>query len=225
MVYWGGLAASAVALLSLLIVLCLWLVTLPWQFEKADCAFRGVSKAQYENLLDQAKHQSWTVWPGLSNGVFWPSDRGFRWPSPGFEQSLSQRLRQAVDELVPDHPTADVRLAAAHALMQSLGASLVSVSEVRPFPEAGQPHALVYFRYFLRQRRFAPLCLTCFLWRYTTIAIGFQRDPSREYKFASITVLNGDLKYDPDPFKERNLNTACPSFPHANSPMKEETHD
>jgi hypothetical protein len=148
----------------------------------------------------------------LSDGVFWPSDRGRRLPSPRFEQALGERLREAVDELAGDHPSVDVELAAAHALMRSLGAHLVSAFEIPGFPE--RDRHTVQFRYFLPQRRFAPLCLTCLIWRYTTIAVKFEHDlAANAYRFDGIAVLHGDLKYDPDPIKERNVSTTCPAFP------------
>jgi hypothetical protein len=215
-VKWIAIIAIAVVLVPLLITITLWIASFPiWQSEPDDCVFNTVSNTQYRNMLDQARRQPWTVWPGLSDGIFWPSDRGRRLPSPQFEQALAERLRKAVDELAGDHPSADAELAAAHALMRSIGASLVSSLEVRPSP--GQPHPFVYFRYFLPQRRFAPLCLTCLIWRYTTIAVSFEHDvATNAFRLDSVTVLNGGLKYDADPTKERNVNTACPEFPVSN---------
>lgn len=214
-VKWFAIIAAAVVLVPLLTTIVLWVATLPiWQSERDDCVFNTVQNSQYRNMLDQAKRQSWTVWPGLSDGVFWPSDRGLRLPSPQFERAIGERLRRAIDELAGDHPSADIELAAAHALMRSIGANLVRSFEIPPFPEAGRPYALVYFRYFLPQRRFAPLCLTCVIWRYTTINVNFEHDlVANAYKLNGIVVLHGDLKYDPDPVKERNVNTSCPSFP------------
>jgi hypothetical protein len=217
-VKWIAITATAVVLVPLLTMITLWIASLPiWQSEPDDCVFNTVLNTQYRNMLDQAKRQPWTVWPGLSDGVFWPSDHGFRLPSPQFAQAVGKRFREAIDELAGDHPSADVELAAAHALMRSIGANLVSSLELRPFPEAGQPHPFVYFRYFLPQRRFAPLCLTCLIWRYTTVAVKFEHDvATNAFRLDSIIVLNGDLKYDPDPIKERNVNKACPEFPVSN---------
>jgi hypothetical protein len=218
-VKWIAIIATAVVLVPLLTLITLWIASLPiWQSEPDDCMFNTVSNTQYRTMLGQAKRQPWTVWPGLSDGVFWPSDRGWKsQPSLQFEKALGERLREVVGELARDHPSADVELAAAHALMRSIGANLVSVFEVPPFPEAGRPHALAYFRYFLPQRRFAPLCLTCLIWRYTTIAINFQHDLlANTYQFDGINVLHGNLKYDPDPIKERNVSTTCPAFPVSN---------
>jgi hypothetical protein len=150
--------------------------------------------------------------PVLSQGVFRPSDRWFALPSAHFEQSLGNRLREVVEELAGDHPSADVELAAAHALMRSIGADLVTTFEILGFPE--RDRHIVQFRYFLPQRRFAPLCFLCVVWRYTTIAVNFQRDPATtSYQFDGITVLYGDLKYNPNPTQERNVDAKCPAFP------------
>jgi hypothetical protein len=163
-------------------------------------------------MLEQAKRQPWTIWPGLSNGIFWPSDLGLKLPSPQFERALGTQLREAVDELAGDHPSADMELAAAHALMRSIGADLVSTFDILGFPERDRHR--VRFKYYLLQRRFAPLCFLCLIWRYTTIAVNFQRDPATSrYQFDGIAVLHGNLKYDPNPTKERNVNNKCPAFP------------
>jgi hypothetical protein len=215
-VKWIAIIAAAVVLVPLLTTIVLWAATLPiWQSERDDCVFNTVSNTQYRHMLDQAKRQSWTVWPGSSDGVFWPSDRGLGTPSPQFEPSLGGRLRVAIDELAGDHASTDVQLAAAHALMRSIGAKLVSIFEIPDFPQGGrQVRTTVQFRYFLSQRRFAPLCLTCVIWRYTTISVNFEHDlVANAYKLNGVVVLHGDLKYDPDPVKERNVNTSCPSFP------------
>ncbi len=72
----------------------------------------------------------------------------------------------------------------------------------------------IQFRYYLRQLRFAPLCLQCLIWRYTTIAISFHHDLIAETRrLDQIVVLHGGLKYDPDPVKERNVYSECPAFP------------
>jgi hypothetical protein len=215
-VTWIGLVAAIVIFLPIVTMLGLWIASFPvWQFERDDCTFNTVSNTQYRNLLDQAKRQPWTVWPGLSDGVFWPSDRGLRLPGPQFEEALGSRLREAVGELARDHSSADVELAAAHALMRSIGAHLASSFEIPDFPQGGrQVRTYVEFRYFLPQRRFAPLCLFCLVWRYTTIAINFQHDLIADtYQLDRIVVLHSGLKYDPDPIKERNVDTECPAFP------------
>jgi hypothetical protein len=212
-VTWIGLIAAGAVLLPILTMLGLWIAGFPiWQFERDDCTFNSVSNALYRNLLDQAKRQSWTIWPGLSDGVFWPSDRGLRQPTLQFEKALGNRLREVVGELAGDHPSADIELAAAHALMRSLGAHLVSAFEILGFPE--RDRHIVQFQYFLPQRRFAPLCLHCLIWRYTTIAINFQHDLIADTRqLDAIGLLHGGLKYDPDPIKDRNVDKECPAFP------------
>src|SRR5437899_3057746 len=81
----GTLVRFALRLLQVLLVamfgtlgllIVLWLLTFvdpaPAQ---DDCAFGSVSKAEYLQLLRRAKAQDWTVWPGLSNGLFSASER------------------------------------------------------------------------------------------------------------------------------------------------------
>lgn len=216
---WAAIVAASLVIVPLLTLAALWIASLPmWQFETEDCAFGVVPNTQYKSLLEQAKRQTWTVWPGLSDGLFWPSDRGLKPSSAKFEQQLGEKLREEINQLAGDRPSAEFQLAAAHAVMRSVGARLVNTSEIRAFPAGGQPHPLVYFRYFVPQRRFAPLCLGCVLWRYTTISVKFAHNlTANSYQFDSVIVLHGDLKYDPDPIKERNISSACPAFPVSNN--------
>ena len=132
-----AIITTVVFLVPVLTTVTLWISSLPiWQSESDDCMFNTVSNTQYRNLFDQAKQQSWTVWPGLSDGVFWPSDRGWRsLPSPQFEKALGNRFHGAIDELIHDRRSADMELAAAHAVMRSIGADLVSAFEILGFPE------------------------------------------------------------------------------------------
>lgn len=215
-VKWIAIVATTAVVLPLLTMIGLWIGSLPiWQSDRDDCVFNTTSNTQYRSLLDQARRQSWTVWPGLSDGVIWPSDRGLRMPTPQFEQALGGRLREAVGELAGDHPSADVELAAAHALMRSIGANLVNVIEIPDFHQGDRKvRSNIIFRYYLPQRRFAPLCLHCLVWRYSTIAIDFQHGLATDtHRLDRIVVLHGDLKYDPDPIKDRNVDTDCPTFP------------
>jgi hypothetical protein len=212
-----SIVAGVVVLVPALILVTLWISSFPiWQSQSADCEFRQISNLQYKNMLEQAKRQPWTVWPYLSNGLFWPSDRGLRPPSSIFEKSIGKQLQDAISELAGKNPTGEVELSSAHAVMRSIGANLVNSSEVPPFPKMGRIHPTVNFRYFLPQRRFAPLCLVCLIWRYTTIIISFDHDlAAATYQLDGVTTLFGDLKYDPDPVKERNVSSACPAFPTA----------
>jgi hypothetical protein len=192
----------------------------PWGLSFGDpapaqdnCPLKSVSRSEYLRLLAQAKAQDWTVWPGLSKGIFWPSDNWIAGPRKYFEESINERLLQSIEDLTFDHSSADVQLAAAHAVMRSMHADFVSVLEADacdgcfiPAPRS------VFFRYFIPQRRLAPLCLPCLLWWYTTIGVYFNQVPGSErYVFDRIIVPNAGLKYDPHKEKERNA--LCPELP------------
>jgi hypothetical protein len=178
-----------------------------------DCPLRSISHDEYLQLLAAAKQQDWTVWPGLSNGIFWPSDR---WLAPplsdqAFEHAIGERLLQSIEALPFDHNSADAQLAAADAVMRSIHAELVDIQSVDATPTAGIP-PVVIFRYYMPQRRFAPLCLPCFIWRYTTIGVFFTREPnSANDVLYRVVVQNSNLKYDPQ--KEQKPNTVCPELP------------
>jgi hypothetical protein len=44
------------------------------------------------------------------------------------------------------------------------------------------------------QRRFAPLCLTCVIWRYTTMSVDFEHDlVAIAYKLNDVVALHGVL--------------------------------
>jgi hypothetical protein len=181
-----------------------------------DCAFDSVSKNEYLRLLAEAKAQDWTVWPGLSKGILLPSDRLFGLPDQSFEPRLGERLRRAIDELAFDHESADAQLAAAHAVMRGIRAEYVSVYEIPGFRDRDGKlnRADVEFTYFFPQRRFAPLCLHCLLFDYTTIAVYFGHDLITDsYGLDRVTVLNGELKYDPRKEQARNISDPCPAFP------------
>ena len=177
-----------------------------------NCSFRGVSKSEYLQLLTQAKGQSWTVWPGLSRGIFWPSDRLFVIPSALFEQSLGDKLTRSVESLSFNHESPDTQLAAAHAVMRSIGADYVSTLEARQYHvgDTLKP-AVIQFKYFIPQRRLAPLCLGCLLWWWTTIHVDFDRDlVTSNPTLNRIVVLNGSLDYGPQ--KEAERNGVCPEL-------------
>jgi hypothetical protein len=193
----------------------LWVGTWPvWSWED-DCQIGQVSKQQYRQMLRQAKGEIWGVWPNLSNGIFWPSDRGLYPASRSFEKGINERLQQAMEQLNFDRSSADAQLAAAHAVLRSIGADFTRVSEIADFRQQGKLVSThVNFLYFLPQRRFAPLCLVCFLFRYSTISISFRHDLIADvYRFDHFNVLHGEFKYDADPNKSRNVHTACPAFP------------
>ncbi|MGA8611705.1 MAG: hypothetical protein WB760_08290 [Xanthobacteraceae bacterium] len=156
----------------------------PWGLSLIDpapaqdnCPLKSVSRSEYLRLLAQAKAQDWTVWPGLSKGIFWPSNR---WLAPpvsdqALEVSIAERLLRSIEALPFDHNSADAQLAAAHAVMRRIQAELVDVDSLVAIPGAGMPPATL-FRYYIPQRRFAPLCLPCFFWRYTTISVVFREE-------------------------------------------------
>lgn len=204
----------AVVLSPFLLALVLWTASFPiWQ-SQPECGFGTVSASQYRALLNRADRQPWSVWPGLSQGVFAPSNRSTGAWGTQFEQALGARFRGAIDEVAGPHPSGDAQLAAAHAVMRSIGASLVRTIEVAQFPKATHPNPIVYFRYFLPQRRLAPACLSCFFFRYTTISVDFAHDLMTDtYKLHDVIVLLSTLDYDPEPGRERNITTACPAFP------------
>lgn len=209
------IAISAILTGPIVLMIGLWLASFWGAGGDDNCTIGTVSTEQYRGLYRQAKAERWTVWPGLSNGVFWPSDRGLGEPSPSFEKALGERLLQAVHALSFDHGAADAQLAAAHATMRSLGADYVSVFEIPDFEQNGRRVSTrVHFEYFLSQRRFAPLCLPCFLWRYSKIGVVFSHDlAGNTYHLDYVFVLHADLLYDPNPAKQRNVSSTCPAFP------------
>jgi hypothetical protein len=204
------IVAGIVGLLALLLVL--WLTSFVAPAED-DCAFNSVSKAEYRRLLGEAKAQEWTVWPGLSNGIFWPSDRGLKQPTQSFESMLGSRLLRSIEQLTTNPASADAQLAAAHAVMRSIRAEYVSVFDIPDFRENGKlVRSHVHFMYFMPQIRFAPLCFFCLPWWSTTVQVVFRHDvAAASYGLERVVVLHSGLKYDPT--RERNTSDECPVFP------------
>jgi hypothetical protein len=202
--------AGIVGLFVVLVVLWLASFVAP---ARDDCAFNSVSRSDYQRLLREAEAQEWTVWPGLSNGIFWPSDRGLEPPSDSFESMLGSRLLQSIEALTTDRASADAQLAAAHAVMRSIRAEYVSVFDIPDFRENGKlVRSHVHFTYFMPQIRFAPLCFLCLQWWHTTIQVVFRHDvAAASYALDRVIVLHSDLKYSPT--KERNTSDECPTFP------------
>jgi hypothetical protein len=180
-----------------------------------NCPLKSVSHDEYLRLMAQAKAQDWTVWPGLSKGIFWPSDGWLASPpsDQSFEHSIGERLLQSIEALSFDHNSAEAQLAAAHAVMRSMHAEFVSTLKAGACKGCYPPEpARVWFTYFIPQRRFAPLCLPCLVWWYTTIRVFFSDELNKgRYSLEQIVVLNADLKYDPQ--KEQERNAACPELP------------
>jgi hypothetical protein len=169
--------------------------------QQDDCTFGSVTTTEYRRLLSEAKAQDWSVWPGLSNGLFAPSDQG--WIGT-LEARQGEYLRRSIERLTFDHGSPDAQLAAAHAVLRSMKADWVRVSE---FPSGTSTD--IEFTYFLRQRRFAPLCLHCLLWPFTTVDVHFRRTNSKSLD--RVIMLHGGLLYDPRKV-DRDVH-ACPAFP------------
>jgi hypothetical protein len=48
-----------------------WLIAfLDPALQQHDCSFGSVDKSEYQRLLGRAKAQDWSVWLGLSKGLF-----------------------------------------------------------------------------------------------------------------------------------------------------------
>lgn len=181
--------------------------------EQDDCAIGSISNEKYRSLLKRARDQAWTVWPGLSDGIFWPSDRGIKPPSREFEADVNRQLLNQIQELSLGEDTRDERLAAAHAVMRSIGADLNAILVVPDLKSAyAPPGESVRFKYFLSQRRFAPLCLLCLLSPHTTLDVVFRHDLlAQTYTLDHVTVLHDTLKGELHKIDGHNL--LCPAFP------------
>jgi hypothetical protein len=166
-----------------------------------DCTFGSVTNTEYRRLLSEAKAQDWSVWPTLSNGLFAPSDQD--WIGT-LEARQGEYLRRSIERLTFDHGSSDAQLAAAHAVLRSMKADWVRVYEIR-----SGTSTVIEFTYFLQQRRFAPLCLHCLAWPFTTVSVNFRRTNS--ISLEGVNLLHGGLKYDPR--KVARAVHACPAFP------------
>ncbi len=191
----------------------LWIFSLVNFGSREECSFGAVNNSDYQRLLSEAKAQPWTVWPGLSNGVFFPSDRGFRVPSDSFNSGLNIQLLTHIRELIGAHQSTDRQRAGAHAVISSVGAEYVNVSEIADTGRPGFSH--VEFTYFLPTIRFAPACYICLAWWYTTIDVSFSHDrAANRYELDGVNVMSANLKYHPDKERARNVpKGACPAFP------------
>ena len=178
-----------------------------------DCAVGSVTKDEYERLLVRAKAQRWTVWPDLSNGIFGPSIQ----PSDGgtaktvFGPAADEKLLAFIRQLVPpESRSADRELAAAHALMRSIGADLVRIFEGL----GSQGHSSISFEYSMSQRRFAPLCLFCPIFEDTSISVVFDRHIATEMvALDRVRVQHPKLDYHAS--KAPKISESCPAFPPA----------
>jgi hypothetical protein len=201
---------SPVGLLFALPVL-LWAFSFTERFGLEKCSIGSVSGDEYQNILTRAGAQRWTVWPGLSNGVFWPSDAGFRGPTASFNSNVNDQLLSHVRELAGPDASINRQLASGHAVMRSMGAEYVHTLEV---PDMGSAASHVYFKYFLPQVRFAPACVLCLIWWYTTIDVIFSHDLATDrYELQAVNVLHAGLKGSPDKNLARNVPWgSCPQF-------------
>ena len=206
-----GLLSPVGLLFALPIVL--WAFSFTELFGQEKCRIGSISDVEYERILSRAGAQRWTVWPGLSNGVFWPSDNGFRGPTASFNGNLNDQLLSHVRELAGSNPSIDRQLAAGHAVMRSMGAEYVQTQEVSDIrrDRAGSD---VHFTYYLPQVRFAPACVLCLIWSYTTIDVIFSRDLATDrYELQAVSALFAGLKGSPDKNRARNVPWgSCPEF-------------
>jgi hypothetical protein len=72
----------------------------------------------------------------------------------------------------------------------------------------------VYFTYYLPQVRFAPACVLCLVWWYTTIDVIFSHELATDrYELQAVNVLHAGLKGSPDKNIARNVPWgSCPEF-------------
>ena len=203
---------SPVGLLFALPVL-LWAFNFTERFGLEKCSIGSISGAEYQNILSRAGAQRWTVWPGLSNGVVWPSDSGFRGPTASFNSNLNDQLLSHIRELAGSDPSINRQLASAHAVLRSMGAEYVQTQEV-PDMRGDRAGSRVYFTYYLPQVRFAPACVLCLVWWYTTIDVIFSHELATDrYELQAVNVLHAGLKGSPDKNIARNVPWgSCPEF-------------
>jgi hypothetical protein len=185
--------------------LVLWAFSFTELLGLEKCSVGSISVAEYERILSRAGAQRWTVWPGLSNGVLWPSDNGFRAPTASFNSNLNDQLLSHVRELAGPDPSINRQLASAHAVMRSMGAEYVRTQEV-PDIRGDRASSRVHFEYYLPQLRFAPVCLFCLIWSYTIIDVIFSHETAtRRYELQEVNVLLAGLKGSPDKSRARNV--------------------
>ena len=193
------------------LMLFLWLWSmLDLARDQSRCSFGAVSEAEFQQLINRASAQSWTVWPELSNGLIAPSDRGIRPQTTNYRIAGAERLRAHIRELASDGATGDQLLAAAHALMRSIGAEYVFfVNLPSQYESKKVVSSRATFTYVMASRRFAPLCLPCFVWPSTNINISFRQDLiTNTVAFEGITINHQDLLSSPA--KTRAPDFRCP---------------
>ncbi|CAN7753577.1 hypothetical protein LJR220_002435 [Bradyrhizobium sp. LjRoot220] len=203
---------SPVGLLFALPIL-LWAFSFTELFGQEKCSIGSISETEYQTLLSRAGAQRWTVWPDLSNGVFWPSDRGFRGPTALFNSNQNDQLLSQIRELAGPDPSVNRQLASAHAVLRSMGAEYVQTQEV-PDIRRDRAGSRVRFTYYLPQVRFAPACVLCLIWWYTTIDVIFSHElAAGRHELQAVNVLHAGLKGTPDKSRARNVPWgSCPEF-------------
>lgn len=201
---------SPVGLLFALPVL-LWAFSFTELLGQEKCSFGSISDVEYQRILARAGAQRWTVWPGLSNGVFWPSDNGFRGPTASFNSKLNDQLLSHVRELAGPDGSMNRQLASGHAVMRSMGAEYIRTQEV---PSVDRSASSVRFTYYLPQVRFVPACVLCLIWWYTTVDVIFSHDLATDrYELQAVNLLFAGLKGTPDKERARNVPWgSCPKF-------------
>jgi hypothetical protein len=204
---------SPVGLLFALPVL-LWAFSFTELLGLEKCSIGSISAVEYQRILSRAGEQRWTVWPGLSNGVFWPSDRGFRGPSESFKSNINYQLLSHIRELAGSNPSGNRQLASAHAVMRSMGAEYVETHEM-PDMRWDRAGSRVRFTYYLPQVRFAPACVLCLVWWDTTLDVIFSHELATDrYELQEVNVLYAGLKGGtPDKNRARNVPWgSCPEL-------------
>ena len=174
---------------------------------RSDCAFKGITLERFRHLLAQAKAQPWHV---VSSDL-----RYTRQWQKGFpiEDKLLDRIQKLTP--MPSH-SGDEQLAAAHAVLLSIGAELVRIERIGWNPRANEN---AHFSYLLPKRRLTHFCFTCFFWPYVGIDIGFGRSSAADdFSLHSVRYatphfdLSGGSMIDPGEW-ERNAQGKCPAFP------------
>jgi hypothetical protein len=166
-----GLVSSA----YIFACLALWLFAfVDFEPRQDNCAFGTLTKKDYRGLLKEARWQRWYLWPDLSSGIFFPSDRPLSTPTPGFKSELERQLLSKVTALAGENASSDRQIAAVHAIMRSLKAEYSRSNRVPHIWADREPiKSWTSYSYILPQRRFAPLCLACFFYPHTDISAFF----------------------------------------------------
>ena len=179
----------------------IWIVGFIDRFGE-KCNFGSINDVEYESISSRASAQPWTVWPGLSNGVFFASSGNNK------VVSSSCTLESCLD---PIHQA----IASWHPLTPSCAASAPNTSRLRNCPTRAELTPVrIFISHYLPQVRFAPACFFCLVWWYTTIQIIFSHELATDrYEFQAVNVLHAQLKYNPAKEGARNIPWgSCPAL-------------